>query len=51
LTPGSGTKLRKRNTIRAPMVNQMRFLSSVALEKLARLSVLAMLSAREAMTF
>ena len=48
MTPGSGTKLRKRNTISAPMVNQMRCLSSVALQKLARLRLLAMLSARDA---
>ena len=46
--PGSGTKLRNRNTISAPTVNQMRFFSSVALEKFAKLSELAMLSAREA---
>src|SRR5690606_39026959 len=49
LTPGSGMKLRKRNTISAPMVNQIRCLSSVALEKFARLRLLAMLSARDAM--
>ncbi len=30
-TPGSGTNDRKRKTISAPIVNQMRFLSSVAL--------------------
>src|SRR5690606_31802407 len=49
LTPGSGTKLRKRNTISAPIVNQIRWRSSVALEKLARLRLLAILSARDAM--
>jgi hypothetical protein len=48
LIPGSGTKVRKRNTISAPTVNHMRFLSSVAFEKLARFRLLAMLSARDA---
>ena len=43
-----GTKLRKRNTISAPIVNQIRCLSSLAFEKLARLRLLAMLSARDA---
>src|SRR6478735_2900011 len=46
--PGIGTKLMKRNTISAPTVNQMRCLSSVALEKLARLRLLAILSERDA---
>jgi hypothetical protein len=48
LIPGSGTKLRNRKTISAPTVNQMRFLSSVAFEKLAKLMLLAILSARDA---
>ena len=49
LTPGSGTKLMNRKTISAPTVNQIRFCRSVAFEKFARLRLLAMLSARDAM--
>ena len=37
-TPGSGTKLSKRNTISAAMVNHSRFLRSVACANFDRLS-------------
>ena len=46
--PGMGTNDRKRNRTSAPNVNHRRFLSSVALEKPARLILAASCSAADA---
>ena len=46
--PGIGTNDSKRNRISAPSVNHRRFLSSVALAKLARLMLAASCSAADA---
>src|SRR3546814_13223090 len=48
--PGNGTKLKKRNTIKAPKVNQRRFLRSVACENFAKLILDAIWSALDAIS-
>src|SRR3954447_23637059 len=49
--PGTGTNDSSRNRISAPRVNHSRFLSSVALAKLARLMLEASCSAADAIVF
>src|SRR3546814_13238190 len=48
--PGNGTKLKNRNTIKAPKVNQRRFLRSVACENFAKLILDAIWSALDAIS-
>src|SRR3546814_18508017 len=48
--PGNGTKLKNRNTIKAPKVNQRRFLRSVACDNFAKLILDAIWSALDAIS-
>src|SRR3546814_8972678 len=48
--PGNGTKLKNRNTIKAPKVSQRRFLRSVACENFAKLILDAIWSALDAIS-
>src|SRR3546814_8258014 len=48
--PGNGTKLKNRNTIKAPKVNQRRFLRSVSCENFAKLILDAIWSALDAIS-